>query len=118
MANDVGAKIILCMDTNLSYVMDVFPEAPIRKVDRHEYGGPPALVEKSDRQGLWQSPLWQNSNWKRIYFLSRIIRKRAIPPALPPFRGRAGCRRDALHRWHDRFSKGCASLSRSLSLPD
>jgi long-chain acyl-CoA synthetase len=32
MANDVGAKIILCMDTNLSYVMDVFSQAPIRKV--------------------------------------------------------------------------------------
>jgi long-chain acyl-CoA synthetase len=32
MANDVGAEIIFCMDTNLSYVIDVLSEAPIRKV--------------------------------------------------------------------------------------
>ncbi|MEW6375623.1 MAG: class I adenylate-forming enzyme family protein [Thermodesulfobacteriota bacterium] len=32
MANDVGAEIIFCMDTNLSYVIDVLSEAPIRKI--------------------------------------------------------------------------------------
>ncbi|MCX8116489.1 MAG: acyl--CoA ligase [Desulfobacterota bacterium] len=32
MANDVGAEIIFCMDTNLSYVIDVLDETPIRKV--------------------------------------------------------------------------------------
>lgn len=32
MANDVGAEIIFCMDTNLSYVVDVLNESPIRKV--------------------------------------------------------------------------------------
>lgn len=32
MANDSGAKTILCMDTNLSYVLEVLPETPLKTV--------------------------------------------------------------------------------------
>lgn len=32
MANDSGAKAILCMDTNLSYVLEVLPETPLKTV--------------------------------------------------------------------------------------
>jgi len=32
MANDVEAHVVFCMDTNLSYVLDVLPETKIRKI--------------------------------------------------------------------------------------
>jgi long-chain acyl-CoA synthetase len=32
MANDSGAETILCMDTNLSYVLEVLPETPLKNV--------------------------------------------------------------------------------------
>ncbi len=32
MANDVGAKVIFCMDTNVNYVVDIFSETPLSRV--------------------------------------------------------------------------------------
>jgi long-chain acyl-CoA synthetase len=88
MANDVGAEIIFCMDTNLSYVIDVLSQAPIRKV---------IVTNMVDLLPRWKSligrgfgrvPTGKVPTGKE--FLSfRELLKNGVIGSLPPFRGKA-----------------------------
>jgi len=88
MANDVGAEIIFCMDTNLSYVIDVLSQAPLRKI---------IVTNMVDLLPRWKSligrgfgrvPTGKVPTGKE--FLSfRELLKNGVIGSLPPFRGKA-----------------------------
>jgi len=88
MANDVGAKIILCMDTNLSYVMDVFSEAPIRKVIVTNMVDLLPWWKNLIGRGFGRVPSGKIPKGKEFISFRELL-KNGNPSALPPFRGKA-----------------------------
>jgi len=88
MANDVGAKIILCMDTNLSYVMDVFSEAPIRKVIVTNMVDLLPWWKNLIGRGFGRVPSGKIPKGKEFISFRELLEK-GNPTALPPFRGKA-----------------------------
>lgn len=88
MANDVGAKIILCMDTNVSYIMDIFSVAPIRKVIVTNMVDLLPWWKNLVGRGFGRVPSGKIPTGKE--FLSfRELLKNGNPSGLPPFRGKA-----------------------------
>jgi long-chain acyl-CoA synthetase len=88
MANDVGAKIIICMDTNLSYVMDIFSEAPIRKVIVTNMVDLLPWWKNMVGRGFGRVPSGKIPTGKE--FISfRDLLKNGNPSSLPPFQGKA-----------------------------
>jgi len=88
MANDVGAEIILCMDTNLSYVMDVFSEAPIRKVIVTNMVDLLPGWKKLIGRGFGRVPSGKIPTGKEFISFRELL-KNGNPSALPPFQGKA-----------------------------
>lgn len=86
MANDVGAKIILCMDTNVSYVLDVFSEVPIGKVVVTNMADLLPWWKRSFGKGFGRIPIGKVPAGKE-FILFRELMKRGIPGSLPPFGG-------------------------------
>lgn len=86
MANDVEAKIILCMDTNVSYVMDVFSEVPIRKVVVTNMTDLVPWWKRIFGMGFGRVPIGKIPAGKE-FVLFRDLMKRGLPGSLPPFRG-------------------------------
>jgi len=88
MANDVGAKIILCMDTNLSYVMDIFTEAPIRKVIVTNIVDLLPWWKNLIGRGFGRVPAGKIPTGKQFISFRELL-KNGNPSALPPFQGKA-----------------------------
>jgi long-chain acyl-CoA synthetase len=88
MANDVGAKIILCMDTNLSYVMDIFAEAPIRKVIVTNMVDLLPWWKNLIGRGFGRVPSGKIPTGKEFISFRELL-KNGNPSALPPFQGKA-----------------------------
>ncbi len=87
MANDVGAEIIFCMDTNLSYVVDVLNESPIRKVI---FTNMVDLLPRWKRyfgQGFGRIPMGKIPKGKEFISFGDVL-KTGSPEALPPFEGK------------------------------
>lgn len=88
MANDVGAEIIICMDTNLSYVIDVLSQAPIRKVIVTNVVDLLPWWKTFVGRGFGRVPTGKVPKGKE--FLSfRELLKHGIPQSLPRFHGKA-----------------------------
>jgi len=87
MANDVGAKIILCMDTNLSYVMDIFAEAPIRKVIVTNMVDLLPWWKNLVGRGFGRVPSGKIPTGKEFISFRELL-KNGNPSALPPFKGK------------------------------
>jgi long-chain acyl-CoA synthetase len=88
MANDVGAEIIICMDTNLSYVIDVLSQAPIRKVIVTNMVDLLPWWKNVVGRGFGRVPTGKVPKGKE--FLSfRELLKNGVPESLPPFQGKA-----------------------------
>jgi len=88
MANDVGAKIILCMDTNVSYVMDIFSEAPIRKVIVTNVVDLLPWWKNLIGRGFGRVPSGKIPTGKEFISFRELL-KNGNPSALPPFQGKA-----------------------------
>jgi long-chain acyl-CoA synthetase len=88
MANDVGAKIILCMDTNLSYVMDIFAEAPIRKVIVTNMVDLLPWWKNLIGRGFGRVPSGKIPTGKEFISFRELL-KNGNPSSLPPFQGKA-----------------------------
>jgi long-chain acyl-CoA synthetase len=88
MANDVGARIILCMDTNLSYVMDIFSEAPIRKVIVTNMVDLLPWWKNLIGRGFGRVPSGKIPAGKEFVSFRELLKK-GNPSSLPPFKGKA-----------------------------
>ncbi|MBS3906517.1 MAG: acyl--CoA ligase [Syntrophaceae bacterium] len=87
MANDVEAEVIICMDTNLSYVVDVLNESPIRKIVFTNMADLLPTWKRYFGKGFGRIPMGKIPKGKD--FISfRDLLKIGSPNALPPFRGR------------------------------
>jgi long-chain acyl-CoA synthetase len=87
MANDVGAEIIICMDTNLSYVVDILNESPIRKVI---YTNTTDLIpawKKYFGMGFGRIPIGKIPKG-REFISFRDVMNAGTPDSLPAFRGK------------------------------
>jgi long-chain acyl-CoA synthetase len=88
MANDVGAGIIICMDTNLSYVMDVFSQAPIRKVIVTNVVDLLPWWKNLIGRGFGRVPSGKIPTGKEFISFRELLKK-GNPSLLPPFQGKA-----------------------------
>lgn len=88
MANDVGARIIICMDTNLSYVMDIFSEAPIRKVIVTNMVDLLPWWKNLIGRGFGRVPTGKIPAGKEFVSFRELLKK-GNPSSLPPFQGKA-----------------------------
>ncbi|NWG01229.1 MAG: acyl--CoA ligase [Syntrophaceae bacterium] len=88
MANDVGARIIFCMDTNVSYVMDIFNEAPIRKVIVTNIVDLLPWWKNLIGRGFGRVPSGKIPTGKEFISFRELL-KNGNPSALPPFKGKA-----------------------------
>jgi len=88
MANDVGAEIIICMDTNLSYVMDVFSQAPIRKVIVTNMVELLPWWKNLIGRGFGRVPSGKIPTGKEFISFRELLKK-GNPSSLPPFQGKA-----------------------------
>ena len=88
MANDVGAGIIICMDTNLSYVMDVFSQAPIRKVIVTNIVDLLPWWKNLIGRGFGRVPSGKIPTGKEFISFRELL-KNGNPSSLPPFQGKA-----------------------------
>ena len=87
MANDVGAEVIFCMDTNLSYVVDVLNESPIRKIIFTNMVDLLPVWKRYFGKGFGRIPMGKIPKGKD--FISfRDLLKKGSPASLPPFRGK------------------------------
>lgn len=87
MANDVGARIILCMDTNLSYVMDIFSEAPIHKVIVTNMVDLLPWWKNLIGRGFGRVPSGKIPTGKEFISFGELL-KNGNPSSLPPFKGK------------------------------
>lgn len=87
MANDVGAGIIICMDTNLSYVMDVFSQAPIRKVIVTNIVDLLPWWKNLIGRGFGRVPSGKIPTGKEFISFRELL-KNGNPSSLPPFQGK------------------------------
>lgn len=88
MANDVGAEIIFCMDTNLSYVIDVLSQAPIRKVIVTNMVDLLPWWKNVVGRGFGRVPTGKVPKGKEFLSFRQLL-KNGIPQSLPPFHGKA-----------------------------
>jgi long-chain acyl-CoA synthetase len=88
MANDVGAGIIFCMDTNLSYVIDVLDQAPIRKVIVTNMVDLLPWWKKVVGRGFGRVPTGKVPKGKEFLSFRELLRN-GFPGSLPPFHGKA-----------------------------
>jgi len=88
MANDVGARIIICMDTNLSYVMDVLSEAPIRKIIVTNIVDLLPWWKNLIGRGFGRVPSGKIPTGKEFASFRELLKK-GNPSSLPPFQGKA-----------------------------
>jgi len=87
MANDVGSGIIFCMDTNLSYIMDIFHEAPIRKIVFTNMVDLLPWWKKTVGLGFGRVPTGKIPKGKEFISFRELL-KTGDPSTLPPFQGR------------------------------
>lgn len=87
MANDVGAEVIFCMDTNVSYVVDVLSEAPLRKVIVTNMGDLLPWWKKLLGKGFNRIPAGKIPSGKEFIPFRELLR-RGLPQSLPPYEGK------------------------------
>ncbi len=87
MANDVGAEVIFCMDTNLSYVVDVLNESPLRKIIFTNMVDLLPRWKKYFGKGFGRIPMGKIPKGKDFVSFREVL-KRGSPEALPPYQGK------------------------------
>jgi len=87
MANDVESEIILCMDTNVSYILDIFSEIPVRKVVVTNLVDLLPWWKRSFGKGFGRVPKGKIPRGKEFIPFRELI-ERGLPESLPPFHGK------------------------------
>jgi long-chain acyl-CoA synthetase len=89
MANDSGASAILCMDTNLSYVLEVLPETPLKSVIVTNVIDLVPWWKKIIGRGFDRIPRGKIPAGKGFYSLAKLL-KDGVPSSLPQFKDYSG----------------------------
>jgi len=85
MANDSGAETILCMDTNLSYVLEVLPETPIKNVIVTNVIDLVPWWKKIIGKGFNRIPKGKIPKGKDFFSFQKLLRE-GKPSSLPQFK--------------------------------
>ncbi len=89
MANDSGAKTILCMDTNLSYALEVLPETPLKNVIVTNVIDLVPWWKKIIGKGFDRIPKGKIPVGKDFFSFLKLLRE-GMPSSLPQFKARGG----------------------------
>jgi len=89
MANDSGAKTILCMDTNLSYALEVLPETPLKNVIVTNVIDLVPWWKKIIGKGFDRIPKGKIPVGKDFFSFRKLLRE-GRPSSLPQFKARGG----------------------------
>jgi len=87
MANDVGAEVIFCMDTNLSYVIDILSGAPIRKIIVTNMVDLLPWWKRWIGRGFGRVPSGRIPSGKEFISFKELLEE-GDPLFLPPFQGK------------------------------
>lgn len=87
MANDVDSEIIFCMDTNLSYVIDILDETPIRKVIFTNMAELLPAWKRFFGRGFGRVPMGKIPKGP-TFIPFRELLNRGLPDSLPPYESR------------------------------
>ncbi len=87
MANDVDSEIIFCMDTNLSYVIDILDETPIRKVIFTNMAELLPAWKQFFGRGFGRVPMGKIPKGP-TFIPFRELMNRGLPDSLPPYESR------------------------------
>lgn len=87
MANDVDSEIIFCMDTNLSYVIDILDETPIRKVIFTNMAELLPAWKRFFGRGFGRVPMGKIPKGP-TFIPFRELMNRGLPDSLPPYESR------------------------------
>jgi long-chain acyl-CoA synthetase len=85
MANDSGAETILCMDTNLSYVLEVLPETPLKNVIVTNVIDLVSWWKKIIGKGFDRIPKGKIPTGKDFFSFQKLLRE-GKPSSLPQFK--------------------------------
>jgi len=85
MANDSGAETILCMDTNLSYVLEVLPETPLKNVIVTNVIDLVPWWKKIIGKGFDRIPKGKIPTGKDFFSFQKLLRE-GKPSSLPQFK--------------------------------
>jgi len=85
MANDSGAETILCMDTNLSYVLEVLPETPLKNVIVTNVIDLVPWWKKIIGKGFDRIPKGKIPTGKDFFSFQKLLRE-GNPSSLPQFK--------------------------------
>jgi len=88
-ANDLGAKTIICMDSNLSYVDEVFPETPLERVIVTNITDLVPWWKRLVARGFDRVPRGKVPSGEEFFFFRKLI-SGGRPDSLPPFRAPGG----------------------------
>ena len=89
MSNDSGAKTILCMDTNLSYALEVLPETPLKNVIVTNVIDLVPWWKKIIGKGFDRIPKGKIPVGKEFFSFTKLLRE-GRPSSLPQFKAHGG----------------------------
>jgi long-chain acyl-CoA synthetase len=89
MSNDSGAKTILCMDTNLSYALEVLPETPLKNVIVTNVIDLVPWWKKIIGKGFDRIPKGKIPTGKDFFSFRKLL-KEGSPSSLPQFKAHGG----------------------------
>ena len=87
LARDSGAETIVCMDTNLSYVVEVLPETPLKRVIVTNMIDLVPLWKRLIGKGFDRVPKGKIPLGKDFFYFLKLL-KGGRPSTLPPFQKR------------------------------
>jgi long-chain acyl-CoA synthetase len=87
LARDSGAETIVCMDTNLRYVVEVLPETPLKRVIVTNMIDLVPLWKRLIGKGFDRVPKGKIPLGKDVFSFIRLL-KEGHPSSLPPFQKR------------------------------
>lgn len=89
LANDSGAETILCMDTNLSYVAEVLPDTPLKRVIITNMVDLVPLWKRLVARGFDRVPKGKIPSLEDFYSFRKLLSD-GRPSSLPPFQVEGG----------------------------
>jgi long-chain acyl-CoA synthetase len=89
LANDSGAETILCMDTNLNYVVEVLPKTPLKRIIVTNIIDLVPWWKKLIARSFNRVPKGKIPTGKDSYSFMELL-SHGQPSTLPPFKGEGG----------------------------
>jgi len=112
LASDSQAEVILCMDTNLNYVMEILPETKLKKVIVTNMVDLLPLWKKIIGRGFDRIPKGESPSGSGFFSFKDLL-KNGRPSALPDFRAMGKSRTSVIL-----YTGGTTGLPKGVPLPE